>query len=108
MNDRKIERSNWCGSRSVGRQQVLVNFIKKFIQVSHEKQVTRRGPIFTKNETLFDSRTESESQHWQYLFLMRAGRGPQQRTPTRKRPVFVLVSPTRPTCAGARPKELGH
>ena len=44
-----------------------------------------------------------------------ACRGPQRLPQTRKRPVFVLVRPTSPSCAqtpaqcaGARPQELGH
>ena len=38
----------------------------------------------------------------------RAGRCPQRLPPTRKRPVFVLARPTRPSCAGALLQELGH
>ena len=35
-------------------------------------------------------------------FVKRAVRGPQRLPPTRKRPVFVLVRPTRPNSAGER------
>ena len=42
------------------------------------------------------------------LFLKRAGRGPQRLPPTRKRPEFTIARPTRASCAGALPQELGH
>ena len=44
MNDLEIERSD---GRGFGLQQLLANATEMFI--SHEKKVTRRGPISTKH-----------------------------------------------------------
>ena len=41
-------------------------------------------------------------------FLKRAGRRPQRLLLTRKRHVFVLACPTRPSCAGELPQEVGR
>ena len=107
MTDRKIERSN---GRCFGRQQLLANSIEIFI--SHEKitwlvaarnlqsiktslnlglsQYRKSGSMFSSSEPLLPAATAAAV------------------LPTRKRPVFVLASPTRASRAGERPQKLGR
>ena len=69
------------------------------------------GPIITKRQNIFDSRAKSEP-HWQVCAARVVAYFSQacllRLLPTRKCPVFVLARRTSPSCAGARPQELGH
>ena len=92
-------------SKTMGAALVGNNFspIPSKISFQMKKKVTRRGPISTKHPNPL---TVELSQYRKSGTLVACF--PQASRSRAARPVFVLARPTRPSCAGARPQELGR
>ena len=116
MTYRKIERSD---GRCFGRQQLLAK-IENFI--SHKKlaltscQELKISFHIKRSDSLLPKIYKALKLFWFLdwvsiarvvdVFLKRACRCQERLQQTRKRPVFVLACPTRPSSAGERPEEL--
>ena len=111
MNGRKIERSD---GRGFGKQQLLAHSMEFSFPMKKKSFVTARylqsNKTFLTVELSQYRKSESTFPSSEPVAARSDCRrlGPAATSADSETPVFVLARPTRPSCAGARPQELGH